>query len=745
MLNNMNREQLKSLIQNSELKLANLKAIEYDGLKEKITELESVFKEFKEGGENLLSEGDVLQIGIVGQVKAGKSSFLNSLFFNGEDVLPKASTPMTAGLTVIEYADKNTFEVEYFNSDDWKIFVQQDDVFKKCEQEVRAHNPEASESIIKKEIENRTSDRIRSAHEMVSTCGSRARQKIGQKNDSKGFTDIEDLQNVLEQYVGANGEYTSVVKSLYIKMKDERLKGLRIVDTPGVNDPVVSRENRTRTFLHSCHGVFLLSASTDFLGSGDVCFLNARIGGSGIGTVVILASKFDSVLQDLGAEREMKQEERGDLADIADFQTKKFKKRLRELSDTIDEKLRGRIKLDTTAGIGYSIAHKPADKWDNVEKQVVQQMKRYYPDYFSTDADIKETFESLSNIADIKERYLDDVFMQNKDTIIAEKVENFFAKNKEEISSTIGHILDEFKNRRKLLDETTVAEIQKQKDRQSSIFKSLKKKFKTEFEGFSKSLQNNVKNISNDIPFQEIRTIPTEEQTVDVEVKGKLWGTNTKEVTIKQVNSFALRNQIETAIDAYLNSWNDKWGELFKDNRDKMFKELTKIISDAESEIMSSSFDDRYYRDLITQSLKTDLSSYPLDIDEIRTKYKRHGDDAADKRYDPSRDEKIKELDEKNYIAEISRELNNHKKGLIEEFRSIADSIKHDLSTEVQQNLGEAIRAAEKMKNDFAEKLTKEGEEYLAKLEKDMTEKSAVLKQLDNIISCISELSTLYR
>ena len=68
MLNNMNREQLKSLIQNSELKLANLKAIEYDGLKERITELESVFKEFKEGGENLLSEGDVLQIGIVGQV-----------------------------------------------------------------------------------------------------------------------------------------------------------------------------------------------------------------------------------------------------------------------------------------------------------------------------------------------------------------------------------------------------------------------------------------------------------------------------------------------------------------------------------------------------------------------------------------------------------------------------------------------------------------------------------------------------
>ena len=78
--------------------------------------------------------------------------------------------------------------------------------------------------IIKKEIENRTSEKIRSAHEMVSACSSKARQKIGQKNDAKEFYDLDDLQNVLEQYVGANGEYTSVVKSLYIKMNGLLLK-----------------------------------------------------------------------------------------------------------------------------------------------------------------------------------------------------------------------------------------------------------------------------------------------------------------------------------------------------------------------------------------------------------------------------------------------------------------------------------------------------------------------------------------
>ena len=44
-----------------------------------------------------------LQIGIVGRVKAGKSSLLNALLFSGESILPKAPTPMTAALTILSY------------------------------------------------------------------------------------------------------------------------------------------------------------------------------------------------------------------------------------------------------------------------------------------------------------------------------------------------------------------------------------------------------------------------------------------------------------------------------------------------------------------------------------------------------------------------------------------------------------------------------------------------------------------
>ena len=49
--------------------------------------------------ENKTKKDRLLRIGIVGAVKAGKSSLLNSLFFKGQDILPKAATPMTAALT----------------------------------------------------------------------------------------------------------------------------------------------------------------------------------------------------------------------------------------------------------------------------------------------------------------------------------------------------------------------------------------------------------------------------------------------------------------------------------------------------------------------------------------------------------------------------------------------------------------------------------------------------------------------
>ncbi len=74
-------------------------------------ELEKTLKEMQ-------AEDRDLKVGIIGRVKAGKSSLLNALIFEGVEVLPKAATPMTASLTILKYADTLSAEVEFYSPKD---------------------------------------------------------------------------------------------------------------------------------------------------------------------------------------------------------------------------------------------------------------------------------------------------------------------------------------------------------------------------------------------------------------------------------------------------------------------------------------------------------------------------------------------------------------------------------------------------------------------------------------------------
>lgn len=743
----MNKEQLLGLIEKSEQKLNALRVLEYDAAEEAITDLESAFHEFREGGNTLLEEAEVLQIGIVGQVKAGKSSFLNSLFFNGESVLPKASTPMTAGLTIIEYATTNTFEVEYFSEADWDIFVKQNEIYLKIEQEVRDAHKDAPEMIIKKEIENRTTTKMRSAHEMLSACSLEAKCKIGTANDTKSFSDITDLQNVLEQFVGANGQYTSVVKSLRIRMNDRRLTGLRIVDTPGVNDPVVSRENRTRTFLHACHGVFLLSSSSDFLGDGDIGFLNSRIGASGISAVVLLASKFDSVLQDIGADFEMKQQKGVSLSNVIEVQTEKFKNRLNEQSKAIDEKLRGRIKLDVTAGIGYSIAHKPMEQWDDVEKQVVQQMKRYYPDFFDSEQMLRENFAALANIEGIREQYLDNEFKNNKDAIIADKVRDYFVKNKQSISSMLADILSTFEVRYEQLNNTTIAEIQKQKEVQSKLFKDLEEEFSSILTKFKRELQSSVKGFSNQLVFNSIKRIPTERVEEELLRKRRgftslFWETKPQTFTFEQVNTYQLGIELEQAVIDYCDAWNKLWRELFEKVQHQMSEEMIRTIKDFEKGIKSKVFDARYYSGLINKTI-IDLSNHKqLEVSQVISRYREEVIRCSRKQFEPIGTENMEENEVKNYLRIA---FNKHIENLSIEINNLAIPLEKDLTRVTENEFAPAIEMIGELEDNFVIKLTEEGMIYLNTLEKDMSYKMEAVDKVRLVIDNLKELSNLYK
>lgn len=57
--------------------------------KEDISELQRLVSNFKKKTEDFYRTDRMLNIGVIGQVKAGKSTFLNTLLFDGKEVLRK--------------------------------------------------------------------------------------------------------------------------------------------------------------------------------------------------------------------------------------------------------------------------------------------------------------------------------------------------------------------------------------------------------------------------------------------------------------------------------------------------------------------------------------------------------------------------------------------------------------------------------------------------------------------------------
>ncbi|EJB15363.1 hypothetical protein HPCPY1313_0022 [Helicobacter pylori CPY1313] len=64
------------------------------------------------------AENRGLKVGIIGCVKAGKSSLLNALIFEGKDVLPKAATTETSSLTILKYAQNLSASAQFYNKKD---------------------------------------------------------------------------------------------------------------------------------------------------------------------------------------------------------------------------------------------------------------------------------------------------------------------------------------------------------------------------------------------------------------------------------------------------------------------------------------------------------------------------------------------------------------------------------------------------------------------------------------------------
>ena len=212
--------------------------------KDEIRSLESFLQNFKYKTEDFYRKSRKLNIGVVGQVKAGKSSFLNTLLFDGQEILPKASTPKTATLTKMEYSQENVIQVEYYSPEDWDVL----------------------EDNARVDIDEEIYTSAREIVEMVRRNGIDPTSYLEKGYEKIRFDSYEDLIVGLNDYVGEDGRYTPIVKAVTLYMNKEEFRGLSIVDTPGLNDPIASRTIRTKEFMEVCDVVFFPESGRQFSG-----------------------------------------------------------------------------------------------------------------------------------------------------------------------------------------------------------------------------------------------------------------------------------------------------------------------------------------------------------------------------------------------------------------------------------------------------------------------------------------------
>lgn len=275
---------------------------------------------FKKKLKDFYREDRMLNIGVVGQVKAGKSSFLNTLLFDGKEVLPKASTPKTATLTKMEYSEENAIVVEYYEPEEWAEIERKATVDSDAPQFISA----------------------RELVEMVHDTGIDTAQYLGKGAEKIPFSSYEALMGQLNEYVGENGKFTPITKDVTLYLHNEAFQGLSIVDTPGLNDPILSRTIRTKEFMEMCDVVFFLSQASSFLDKSDWELLGQQLPQKGVKRLVLIASKYDSGLRDV-LKKPMADDPFADLDDMDDNSTDNVAEAYKMVSESLTLRARKKV------------------------------------------------------------------------------------------------------------------------------------------------------------------------------------------------------------------------------------------------------------------------------------------------------------------------------------------------------------------------------------------------------------------
>lgn len=398
--------------------------------------------------DSFAEQGRVLRIGIIGRVKAGKSSMLNALLFNGNDILPKAATPMTAALTIMEYSENVSAEVDFFTQQDIDEIKVKYDLFQKAlDSKVKEKELENAERIKRKKGVNSLS--AEEQQECRNKAKSQAEREMKDdpsfasydqycriKESGKSLSDleqyrtisagsVEELMNgVLNQFVGSSGAFMPFTKSVTLHIPEKGLQGLQIIDTPGINDPVTSRGERTNQLLQHCDVVLIVSPSGQFLSSEDTDLMHQVTTKEGTQQAYLIASQVDNQL--FGSESQGLSDPIHVLERISDNLTKHARnvlaKQVQEypsMKVATDKLSKNNVICSSSVAFSLQQRFDEQHTWDANLQHVWRNLNQKFPDVFSHEELAKNALNQLANIHQIHQIVSE--VTANKEQILAQR------------------------------------------------------------------------------------------------------------------------------------------------------------------------------------------------------------------------------------------------------------------------------------------------------------------------------------
>ncbi|MCQ2921581.1 dynamin family protein [Helicobacter pylori] len=618
----------------------------------KTEELEKTLKEMQ-------AEDRDLKVGIIGRVKAGKSSLLNALIFEGVEVLPKAATPMTASLTILKYAQTLSAEVEFYSPKDIAELENEHERYVRefnriVEEEVKKQKEKQSLSNRAKEgfknfgkafgrnksHEAVPKERVLSDEEIVKRAERIAKDKL--KDDTKLVSSydqyekmkksglfntenldpriqansLQELNQKLLQFVGADGKFMPCTKAVQISLNNPNLKDLEVIDTPGVNDPIASREERTKALLKDCDVVFIISPSGQFLTDSDMDLFDRVSNKEDLQEIYFVASQADSAVLSMSEVEKSGQH----LPTALENAQKALSSQLNNIMEKLIQNYPNQREVFEKAikngvilasGVCFSMYKDFNNQasWERNQKteeyhNALWNLKDSYPDAFNSDDKTEESLLLLSNMGAIKERL--EKAAKEKEKIMSQKLQGYAESQANNLHNLITQLLQDLEDEKKRVKNADMGTIKKQIEAYEKLSDDIEIGFKDAYEEFIFHFINNIRAGLEETLKKAIQTAKTrsreeeEEERYTERVKQgglggwarwfgsivgeKDWGYNEVERTRATIKAGAVLDhltEMHERCESALNDSANSFKIVFrKELYAKVFKQLREIISD---------------------------------------------------------------------------------------------------------------------------------------------------------------------